>query len=67
MELHFYTTFDGVQMLKEGDSITVWTKNHASEGDIRISLNASDYSFHKASTNVYEVSKIYKARVEFNK
>lgn len=55
MELHFYTTYDNIQMLREGDNIQVWTKTKAIATDIHISLNMDKYAFHKLSDNVYEV------------
>lgn len=65
MELHFYTTYDNVQILRGGDEITVWTKHFAKTHDIHISLDTSKYVFRKISEGIFEVSISYKNKEEF--
>jgi hypothetical protein len=59
MELHFYTTFENIQMLLEGDDINVWTKDNSRPHDIHVSLGMDKYSFHKVGTGHYQVWKKY--------
>lgn len=64
MQLHFYTTYDNVQILKEGDEITVWTKAIAKPFDIHISLNTKEYAFHKIEEGVFEVNRTFRKKEE---
>lgn len=47
MKLHFYTSYDNIQKLREGDDILVWTKECKSPYDIHVSLDMNKYSFDK--------------------
>lgn len=58
MELHFYTTYDNVQMLNEGDDIKVWVKDSAEPHHIHVSFDMDRYSFHKLDAGIFEVSKL---------
>ena len=58
MELHFYTTYSNVQMLREGDDVKVWTKEHATIEDVHVSFDMDRYSFHKLEQGIFEVSMI---------
>lgn len=58
MDLHFYTTYDNIQMLREGDPISVWTKDNASPYDIHVSINMDKYAFHQVEKGTFTVSLI---------
>lgn len=58
MQLHFYTTYDNIQMLREGDSILVWTKDLAQAYDVHVGLDTKKYAFHQTAKGLYSVSLI---------
>lgn len=57
MIINLYTTYDNIQILREGDTITAWTQHTAKSFDIGVSLDTKDYAFHKIDEGVFEVSK----------
>lgn len=56
MELHFYTSWESIQMFIEGLDISVWTKEAANSGDVHISLNVNEYSLERISPVLFHVS-----------
>lgn len=68
MELHFYTTYDNIQILREGDDIEVWTKDKAQPNDIHVSFDMDKYTFHKTTVPyVFEVSIIIPTFIKFER
>ena len=57
MQIHLYTNYENVQMLREGD-ICAWTKKHHTPRDIHISIDLNNYSLHEVAEGLFRVSLI---------
>ena len=55
MELILYTNYFNIQLLREGDTINVWTQEKARHYDIQVSLDMSKYSIHQIESGIFEI------------
>lgn len=58
MFLHFYTDFDNIQRIENGDKAIVWNRGEAERDDIHISIDTNMYIIYRNDDQYYEVQKM---------